>query len=88
MDLLNGADSWWDGDEFVISYPTPFPNRPMGAGDMPDKILSFWSTVNWSENPWIRDHSGNMLAKSNYTRIWTCSMEQLVLVRTGPTNYI
>uniref|UniRef100_M4BM98 RxLR effector candidate protein n=1 Tax=Hyaloperonospora arabidopsidis (strain Emoy2) TaxID=559515 RepID=M4BM98_HYAAE len=61
--LLDGAVSWWDGDEFVISYSAKFPDLSMGAGDMPAEIRSFWATFNWSENPWIRDQSGNMLAK-------------------------
>ena len=87
-DLLSGAESWWDGDEFVLSYPTAVPTRPTGADGMPDEIRSFWSTFNWSENPWIRDHSGNMLARSVYNRIAACTLDQLSLTRTGPTEYV
>uniref|UniRef100_A0AAV1TP86 Uncharacterized protein n=1 Tax=Peronospora matthiolae TaxID=2874970 RepID=A0AAV1TP86_9STRA len=28
-DLSNGAASWWDEDEFVLSHPTPVPTRLM-----------------------------------------------------------
>uniref|UniRef100_M4B8A9 RxLR effector candidate protein n=1 Tax=Hyaloperonospora arabidopsidis (strain Emoy2) TaxID=559515 RepID=M4B8A9_HYAAE len=58
--LLDWAVSWWDGDEFIISYSAKFPDRSMGTGDMPAEIRSFWATFNWSDDPWIRDQSGNM----------------------------
>uniref|UniRef100_M4BXD8 Uncharacterized protein n=1 Tax=Hyaloperonospora arabidopsidis (strain Emoy2) TaxID=559515 RepID=M4BXD8_HYAAE len=51
-ELLAGASSWWEDDEFVISYHITFPRRPLGVDDMPGVIHRFWTTFNWSANPW------------------------------------
>ena len=69
-----------------ISYSARFPDRSMGAGDMPAEIRSFWATFNWSEKPWIRDQSGNILSKPTFNRIEACPLEQLGLERTGPAD--
>ena len=80
--LLDWAVSWWDGDEFIISYSAKFPDRSMGAGDIPVEIRSFWATFNWSDDPWIRDQSGNMLVKPTFNRIEACPLDQLGLELT------
>ena len=43
-DLFSGADIWWDGDEFVLSYFTPVSTLPTGTDVMLDAIRSFCST--------------------------------------------
>uniref|UniRef100_M4BTZ7 RxLR effector candidate protein n=1 Tax=Hyaloperonospora arabidopsidis (strain Emoy2) TaxID=559515 RepID=M4BTZ7_HYAAE len=55
---------------------------------MPAAIRSFWATCNWSEDPRIRDQSGNMLAKPTFNWIEACPLKQLGLERTGPAKFV
>uniref|UniRef100_A0AAV1T4Z5 Uncharacterized protein n=1 Tax=Peronospora matthiolae TaxID=2874970 RepID=A0AAV1T4Z5_9STRA len=36
--LVDGAVSWYDGDDFVFDYSSQFPRRPSVDGDMPTAI--------------------------------------------------
>ena len=85
--LLERATSWWEGDEFVLSYSSPFPTRRLGVGEMPDEIQRFWSTFNWSANPWIRDYRGGIMTRRAYDRIEDSSLARLSISRTGPAEF-
>ena len=62
--------------------------KRIGTVDIPEVILRFWFTFNWSDNPWIRDRGGNMLAKASFQRIEACPLDQLGLERTGSAEFV
>ena len=60
----------------------------MGYDDIPKEIQQFWVTLNWRENPWIRDQGSHMLPRTKHNRIVNCTLDQLHILRTGPAEFV
>lgn len=88
QDLLAEASSWWENEEWIISFYASFPTRQCSSEVRPEEITQFWGTFSWRDNPWIRDSRGEMLTRAKYDRIADCTLAELHIQRTGPDEFI
>ena len=86
--LLAGAGSWWEEDEWVLSYYSTYPDALSHTDPHLKSIHQFCGTLGWSKNPYIRDARGRQLIGYTYDRIVPCTISDLRIRRTGPSEFV